>query len=71
MFGCMIPLYTSFDQYFSTRQDFGQEYIDTVAGLVQPWTFPVLLVATFVAGVIGAMIGRKLLKKHFEKAGIA
>ena len=70
MFGCMVPLYINIDQYFSSRQGFGQEYIDTVTNLVQPWTFPVLLIAGFVAGVLGAWIGRKLLKKHFEKAGI-
>ena len=70
MFGCMVPLYINIDQYFSSRQGFGQEYIDTVTNLVQPWTFPVLLIAGFAAGVLGAWIGRKLLKKHFEKAGI-
>ena len=71
MFGCMVPLYINIDGYFSTRQSFGQEYIDTVTNIVQPWTMPVLLIAGFLAGVAGALIGRKLLKKHFEKAGIA
>lgn len=71
MFGCMVPLYINIEEYFSTRQGFGQEYIDAVVTVIQPWTFPVLLVAGFLAGIVGAMIGRKLLKKHFEKAGIA
>lgn len=71
MFGCMVPLYINVEEYFSTRQEFGQEYIDTVTNLMQPWTFPILLIGGFLAGIVGALIGRKLLKKHFEKAGIA
>ena len=71
MFGCMVPLYINIDEYFATRQGYGQEYIDAVSSVMQPWTFPVLIIGGFVAGVIGALIGRKLLKKHFEKAGIA
>ena len=70
MFGCMVPLYIDIEGYFSTRQGFGQEYIDELTNFLQPWTFPVLLIGGFISGVIGAMIGKKLLKKHFEKAGI-
>lgn len=29
-----------------------------------------MLVVAFIGGVIGTLIGRLLLKKHFEKAGI-
>ena len=70
-FGCMLPLYLDFDSYFSTRQGFGEEYIETVAGLLQPWTMPALIVGGFAAGVVGAWIGQKLLRKHFTPAGIA
>ena len=70
IFANMIPLYINIDGYFSTRQDFGQEYIASLTSIMQPWTAPVLLIASFVCGVIGAIIGQKLLKKHFVKAGI-
>lgn len=70
LFANMIPLYVNIDGYFSTRQEFGQEYITSLTNIMQPWTAPVLLIGSFVAGVIGAVIGRKLLKKHFAKAGI-
>lgn len=69
-FGCMLPLYMDIDAYFSTRQGFGEEYIATVTGILQPWTMPVLLAGGFLAGVLGAWIGQKLLKKHFTPAGI-
>ncbi len=71
LFANMLPLYLDPNGYFSTRQDFGQEYISSLSNIMQPWTAPVLLIGSFTAGIIGALIGRKLMKKHFIKAGIA
>jgi len=59
------------DKYFSTRQQFGQEYIDAITKLLPVWMCPVLLVVTIVCSLIGGWIGTKVLRKHFEKAGIA
>ena len=59
------------DAYFSTRQNYGQEYIDAVTGLLPVWMCPVLLVIDIICGIIGGWIGTKVLKKHFVKAGIA
>ena len=70
IFGNLIPLYLNVDAYFATREGFGQEYIDTVVSMTQPWTAVALIIGAFVAGVIGTIIGHKLFKKHFEKAGI-
>ncbi|MCR5208921.1 MAG: MptD family putative ECF transporter S component [Lachnospiraceae bacterium] len=56
--------------YFATRQNFGQDYIDAVTNMLPLWMCPVLLVADIVCGLIGGWIGTKMLKKHFEKAGI-
>ena len=69
-FGCMLPLYINLEGYFSTRQGYGQEYVDGVAAVLQPWTIPALIVGGFAAGIVGAWIGQKLLKKHFTPAGI-
>ena len=35
------------------------------------WMYPVLFVVTFIGGILGALLGKAVLKKHFEKAGIA
>lgn len=70
LFANYLPLYLDPIGYFSTRQDFGQEYVDTLSGIMQPWTAPVILVLCFVFGILGAALGKKLLKKHFVKAGI-
>lgn len=34
------------------------------------WALPLMVVGTIVCALIGGFIGQKLLKKHFEKAGI-
>ena len=70
LFGNYLPLYMDPVGYFSTRKSFGQEYIDTLSSIMQPWTAPALIVAAFVCGIIGALLGKALLKKHFAKAGI-
>lgn len=69
-FGNFLPIYINPEEYFSTRQSFGQEYITSLTNIMQPWTAPVLVVFSFVSGIIGALLGKKLLKKHFVKAGI-
>ncbi len=70
MWGNFIPLFTNIDQYFSTRQDYGQEYIDTLTSIMPLWMCPVLFAAAIVCGIIGGLIGKNLMKKHFVKAGI-
>lgn len=71
IFGNYVPLYLDPVGYFSTRQSFGEAYINTLSSIMQPWTAPVLIVAAFVCGILGALLGKALLKKHFVKAGIA
>ena len=71
MWGNFLPLFFNPDGYFSTRQSFGQEYIESLTNLMPMWMCPTLLVTCFVFGVAGGLLGKALLKKHFKKAGIA
>ncbi|MBQ5316762.1 MAG: MptD family putative ECF transporter S component [Oscillospiraceae bacterium] len=66
-----LPLFFAAEKYWSSRQNFGQDYIDTVTKLMPVWMCPVLFVVSFVCGIIGGFLGRALMKKHFEKACIA
>ncbi len=70
MWGNFIPLFFFREQYWSTRQSFGEEYITTLTNLMPLWMAPALLIACFVFGLIGGFIGIALMKKHFKKAGI-
>ena len=71
MWANFLPLFFDKVGYFSTRQSFGQEYIDALTSLMPPWMCPTLFATCIIFGIIGALIGKALLKKHFRKAGIA
>ena len=59
------------DSYFENlRESFGDNYVNTLMNYVPNWSFILLLVLTFIAGIIGAYLGKSVLKKHFERAGI-
>ncbi len=70
IFGCFLPLYLDINKYFSTRTSFGSEYVDALTKIFQPWTAPVIFACSLVFGILGALLGMKFMKKHFEKAGI-
>lgn len=71
MWGNFLPLFTNPEGYFSTRTEFGAGYEAALTALLPGWMCPVLLVSCFVCGLVGGLLGRALLKKHFIKAGIA
>ena len=66
-----LPLFFAAEKYWASRQNFGQDYIDTVTKMMPTWMCPVTFIMAFLCGIIGGLIGRRLMKKHFEKAGIA
>ena len=68
--GNYLPLFFQREQYFADRASYGPEYVESVMRMTPGWMFPVLLVLTFAFGILGGLIGKKLLKKHFIKAGI-
>jgi energy-coupling factor transport system substrate-specific component len=47
-----------------------QTYIDTMIASGPDWLQPVIITGTILAALISGLIGRVLLKKQFEKAGI-
>ncbi|MCR4688393.1 MAG: MptD family putative ECF transporter S component [Saccharofermentans sp.] len=50
---------------------FSAEYADTLFKFINYKTIAILVVICFIFGIIGAFIGKAVVKKHFEKAGIA
>jgi energy-coupling factor transport system substrate-specific component len=71
VWGNYLPFFLDIEKYFSTRQEYGQEYIDTMTRLMPAWMCPALFAAAFAGGITGGVIGKSLLKKHFIRAGIA
>lgn len=48
----------------------GDEYAKALETLVTPSTMVLIYLGAFIGGLIGAYLGKAMLKKHFEKAGI-
>ena len=70
--GYVSRMFLTRDAFFSSLvSSYGQEYVDTLMSYTPGWIYPVLFVVTFIGGVLGALLGKAVLKKHFEKAGIA
>ena len=47
-----------------------QAYMDTMIRAAQGWILPAIIISTIVLAFISGVIGKSLLKKQFEKAGI-
>ena len=69
----LLPIWFFWDTYYSFAVASGMEqsYIDAY---VQYYTAPgwviFILIFTVLCGFLGSLIGRKLIQKHFQKAGV-
>ena len=68
-----LPILVSAESYRRDLLDsgFSAEYAEGLFRVINPSTIAVLLVLCFAFGCIGAFVGKAVVKKHFEKAGIA
>lgn len=72
LIGNYIPIVVTRDNYYSMLiSGYGQEYADMLMGYIPDWSLLPLLAACFSSGILGALLGKALLKKHFVRAGIA
>ena len=70
--GMALPLFFGYHDATMEmyRSGYGDAYVDTLSVLTPDWMFFVYIVTVFIAGYLGGMIGSKVLKKHFVKAGM-
>lgn len=73
LMGNFLPICLNPDGYAANliESGYGTEYADALIRLMPPWILPVLAVSCFVFGILGGLLGRVVLKKHFVRAGIA
>lgn len=72
MIGTYIPMYFMVEQSrASFASQFSEEYADKVMSVMPMWSFVLVAFSIVVCALIGAKLGKTLLKKHFVKAGIA
>ncbi|CEM63027.1 Trep_Strep domain-containing protein [Treponema phagedenis] len=58
------------DQYYAlTEKMMGTEYAIQLTSL-PIWVIPMLYVTSCIGGILGGLLGAKVLKKHFQKAGL-
>ncbi|MDO4280767.1 MAG: MptD family putative ECF transporter S component [Peptococcaceae bacterium] len=72
LIGNYMPLVLTRNSYYQqlvTKN--GQDYADAAMHYISAGSLPVLLIAGFICGCIGGVIGQKVFKKHFQRAGIA
>jgi energy-coupling factor transport system substrate-specific component len=72
LFGNYIPIYITRSAYYENlASGSGAEYADALMRYMPDWTAPILVIASFAFGILGGILGRGILKKHFQRAGIA
>ena len=59
------------DSWASFAASFGEEYADRVMAVMPMWSIILVVAGIFVFAILGGLLGKTLLKKHFAKAGIA
>lgn len=71
MIGWPAPLWLAGEAYWDNiRTSMGAQFANTLQSLMPSWMGFVALAVLFIGGICGALVGRKMLKKHFQRAGI-
>ncbi|MDU5613516.1 MAG: MptD family putative ECF transporter S component, partial [Slackia sp.] len=68
-----LPIYLSATQYLSERQEILRLTDETMAQFVALFSGPMyagMVALTIATSLMGALVSLRVMKKHFEKAGI-
>ena len=70
--GPILPLYLTKELYIQNLEARGKdaEYIGKLFSQVSVATFIVFVVGTILMAIISSIFSKKMMKKHFEKAGV-
>lgn len=70
--GTMLPMWILGQAYFEPyRASQGDAFVNEAMALLSVGMLAIVVIGIVVCALIGAFIGTKVLKKHFERAGIA
>lgn len=70
--GVIMQMFLAKDRFaeMAIERGMGEDFITGLINLLKPENLVFVYIGAIVGGVIGAYIGKALLRKHFEKAGI-
>ena len=68
--GSLMQMLWAREKYIELSMMMGKEYVDILIKLITYQHMALVYLGAIIGGLIGANIGRILLKKHFIKAGI-
>lgn len=68
--GSLMQMLWAREEYIEMSMMMGKEYADALVRLITYPHMALVYLGAFVGGVLGAFLGKVLLKKHFVKAGI-
>ncbi|MEA4942968.1 MAG: MptD family putative ECF transporter S component [Propionicimonas sp.] len=72
LIGTVVPLFFAREAFLARiGQRHDAAWVQSMVDLTPNWMFVVMIGMLAVGAVIGAYLGRALLRKHFERAGIA
>ncbi len=57
------------DSWASFAASFGEEYADRVMAVMPMWSIILVVAGIFVFCILGGLLGKALLKKHFAESG--
>lgn len=70
--GCPAPLWLAGQVYWDNiHSSMGDQYANMLQSIMPSWMAFAGMLILFAGGICGARLGRKMLKKHFQRAGIA
>ena len=71
LIGLVLPFFVMRESYFAVIRDgYGDTYTEALMMLTPLWVLPVMVILTAVGALMGAYLGKAVLKKHFKRAGI-
>lgn len=71
MIGCAAPMWLLTATYMEqVRDSMGDGYVEGLSRFMPSWMGLAAIGIILVSASLGALLGRRMLKKHFERAGI-
>lgn len=67
-----LPMLLAADSFYEyTAKYMSPEWASQLKSVMQGWVFPLVFIGAFIFGYLGAMLGRVIMKKHLQRAGVS